>query len=68
MYTFNRFYTNPFAKHIDKLENLKRQLQSRLSTGNSPLETTPEEGAKADEAITHVQAVIDTLRELDKRK
>lgn len=68
MYTFNRFYTNPFAKHIDKLENLKRQLQSRLSTGNSPLEVTPEEGAKADEAIAHVQAVIDTLRELDKRK
>lgn len=68
MYTFNRFYTNPFAKHIDKLENLKRQLQSRLSTGNSPLKTTPEEGEKADEALIQVQAVIDTLRELDKRK
>jgi hypothetical protein len=68
MYTFNRFYTNPFAKHIDKLENLQRQLELRLSTGNSPLKITPEEGVKADEAIKQVQVVINTLRELDKRK
>ncbi len=68
MYTHNRFYTNPFAKHIQKLELLKRQLTARQSTGNSPIKVTPEEEAKADEACIKIQVVIDTLNEMDKVK
>ncbi len=68
MYTHNRFYTNPFAKHIEKLDQLRRQLAARHSTGNSPIKVTPEEEEKADAAILQIQTVIDTLRELDKRR
>ncbi len=68
MITFNRFYTNPFVKHIAKLEKLSNQLKSRRSTGETPIEVTPEQGAKADEASKHLDAAVALLKELDTRR
>jgi hypothetical protein len=68
MITFNRFYTNPFDKHIAKLEKVKNQLRSRRTTGETPMEVAPEEGAKADTAADHIEAAVAVLRELDRRR
>lgn len=68
MITFNRFYTNPFVKHIAKLEKISNQLKSRRTTGETPIEVTDEQGTKADEASKHIDAAIALLKELDARR
>lgn len=70
MYIANRFYTNPFEKHIDKLEKTSYQLQNNLSTGNSQInsEITADQQAYVDEAVEHLKVAIERLKRLDKRK
>ena len=68
MHTLLRFYTNVFKKHIEKLEKLKAQLVARQTTGNIPMKVTPEEAAKVDESLTHIQAAIDKLKEANKER
>lgn len=68
MTEFNRFYTNPFDKHIDKLDKLRNQLKTRMTTGNSPMDITPAQAAIADTAMKHVEAAIEALRQLNTRK
>ncbi len=68
MTEFNRFYTNPFDKHIDKLDKLRNQLKTRMTTGNSPMDITPEQAVQSDAAMKHVEAAIEALRKLDTRK
>lgn len=68
MVTFNRFYTNPFSKHIDKLDKTRVQLINHQSTGGTPMEVTAEQQKKVDIAIKNLDQAIAALKELDMRK
>lgn len=68
MVTFNRFYTNPFSKHIDKMDKTRIQLINHQTTGGTPMEVTAEQQKKVDVAVKHLEQAIAVLRELDERK
>lgn len=68
MVTFNRFYTNPFSKHIDKLDKTRNQLVQHQTTGGTPMEVNADQQKKVDVAIKHLEQAIAVLRELDMRK
>lgn|GEM_PF-1811591 len=68
MVTFNRFYTNPFSKHIDKIDKTRNQLVQHQTTGGTPMEVTSAQQVKIDVAIKHLEQAVAVLRELDQRK
>ncbi|HLO90959.1 MAG TPA: hypothetical protein VK172_07310 [Lentimicrobium sp.] len=68
MVTFNRFYTNPFSKHIDKLDKTRLHLMNHQTTGGTPMEVNADQQKRVDSAIKHLEQAIAALKELDMRK
>lgn len=57
-------YSNRFQKHIRKLEQLKTQLQNRLSTGGYVIEIGDHNQKKLDTAAKYVAEAIEALDSL----
>ena len=70
MYIRNKFFTNPFEKHIAKLQDMVNQLNNRKTTGGMDIEEEISEAdaLRVDVAVRFLNAAIENLRNLDKTK
>lgn len=70
MYIRNKFFKNPFEKHIAKLQDMANQLTNRKTTGGMDIEEElgEEDALRVDVAVRFINAAIENLRNLDKTK
>lgn len=70
MYIPDHFTTNPFEKHIYKLEQIAYCLLTRQTVGGLPIQYsfTDQEKQCIDAALKSLEAAIAELKKMDSRK
>jgi hypothetical protein len=70
MYIRNKFFHNPFEKHIAKLQDMANQITNRKTTGGMDIEEeiSDEDAMRLEVAVRFINAAIENLRNLDKTK
>ncbi len=70
MYIRNKFFSNPFEKHIAKLQNMADQISNHKTTGGMDIEDdfSEEDSLRIDVAVRFINAAVENLRNLDKTK
>lgn len=70
MFIPDRFKTNPFDKHIFKLEQLAEQIMQHRTVGNLDIDYTfgKEEREFIEEAVKLVRKAVGELKRMDRKK